>query len=237
MSTKRAERPSVALDHVYSIILEDMKTLSPNECSIMNKSSETMLEIGDESISSIITSPPYLNNFDYAEMTRMYLYFWGIAESWGDITDKVRVTQIVNTTTSLKGHKPRQEEYRKALSSDIRQEADEIVSLLQAERQVRAGKKEYDFLVYPYFSQMQNVLRESLRVLNSGGQFHMMVADAALYGVHVPSPQILAQIMKDAGFKNVSCELVRKRGHRWILDKRDGSKTGLGEYYVYGERK
>lgn len=235
-STKRAERPSVALDRVYSMILEDMKTLSPNECSIINKSSKTMSETGDGGISSIITSPPYLNNFDYAEMTRMYLYFWGIAESWGDITDKVRVSQIVNTTTSLKGHKQRQEEYRTSLSSNVRQGADEIVSLLQAERQVRAGKREYDFLVYPYFSQMQNVLRECLRVLNTGGRFHMMVADAALYGVHVPSPQILAQIMKDAGFENVSCELVRKRGHRWILDKRDGSKTGLGEYYVYGER-
>jgi DNA modification methylase len=235
-STKRAILPSVALDRVYSMILEDVKSISVSTCSLENKSSEDMSEVCDRSISTIITSPPYLNNFDYAEMTRMYLYFWGIADSWGEITDKVRANLIVNTTTALKGHKPKQEQYRSTLSQSVRHEADEIVASLCAERQVRAGKKEYDFLVYPYFSQMQNVLRESLRVMTENGRFHMMVADAALYGVHVPSPQILARIMEDIGFANVRCELVRKRGHRWVLEKRDGSKTGLGEYYVYGER-
>ena len=62
----------------------------------------------------------------------------------------------------------------------------------------------------------------------------MMVSDAALYGVHLPAPQWLAQIMTECGFLDVQCEIVRPRGHRWILDKREGSPEGLGEYYVFG---
>jgi hypothetical protein len=62
----------------------------------------------------------------------------------------------------------------------------------------------------------------------------MMVSDAALYGVHLPAPQWLATIMTEVGFCDVQCEMVRPRGHRWVLDKREGSAGGLGEYYVFG---
>ena len=63
----------------------------------------------------------------------------------------------------------------------------------------------------------------------------MMVSDAALYGVHLSAPDWLATIMREAGFVDVNCEKVRERGHRWVLEKRTGSKIGLGEYYVHGK--
>ena len=65
----------------------------------------------------------------------------------------------------------------------------------------------------------------------------MMVSDAALYGVHVPAPQWLARIMTHCGFADVQCNKVRSRGHRWTLDKREGSPQGLGEYYLYGRAR
>src|SRR5207249_720358 len=80
--------------------------------SLHEQSSEDMRIIPSDSVSIVVTSPPYLNNFDFAEMTRMYLYFWGMATTWGEITDKVRSKLVVNTTTALKGHKNRQQEYR-----------------------------------------------------------------------------------------------------------------------------
>ena len=74
---------------------------------------------------------------------------------------------------------------------------------------------------------MQSVLSEMRRCLRPGAPMHMMVSDAALYGVHVPSPQWLRVMMVEMGFNSVSCEMVRPRGHRWVLDKREGSKRGL----------
>jgi DNA modification methylase len=192
-----------------------------------------MQEIDDATISVIVTSPPYLNNFDYAEMTRMLLYFWGMAESWADITDKVRSRLVVNTTTALNGHKDKQMEYRATLPRSVRIELDEIVSQLADEKKNRRGKKEYDYIPYAYMSQMVAILKECFRCLRKRGTIHVMVADAALYGVHVATPQLIARVMQEIGFKDVTCELVRRRGHRWILSKRDGSARGLGEYYVH----
>lgn len=235
-STKRTISPKAALDKVMGNINNDEveANISNVKSSIYNSTSELMTHLKDGSIDLVVTSPPYLNNFDFAEMTRMYLYFWEMASSWGEITDRVRSRLIVNTTTGLKGHKDIQESYRSTLSSAILTDADESVKQLRSKRSEKAGKKEYDLLVYPYMSQMQSVIRECRRVLSSGSPFHMMVSDAALYGVHLPAPQWLAQIMRESGYTDVECEMVRPRGHRWVLEKREGSATGLGEYHVYG---
>jgi len=219
-----------------SVLDRDMHaaTFHKSSVNIYTKSSEKMDELKEETVDLVVTSPPYINNFDFAEMTRMYLYFWNMASSWREITDQVRSRLIVNTTTALrKEHREHQQEYRDTLPDNLRLEADAVVASLFEKRRERAGKKDYHLLIYPYFSQMQQVIREVHRVLKRGASFHMMVSDAALYGVHVHAPQWLARIMTGCGFCDVQCELVRPRGHRWVLDKREGSAQGLGEYYVF----
>jgi hypothetical protein len=116
----------------------------------------------------------------------------------------------------------------------VAEEAAEVIGALTSKRLIKAGKKEYDFLVYPYLSQMQSVIRECARALKAGSPLHMMVSDAALYGVHIPAPDWLGKIMVASGYTDVQVEMVRPRGHRWLLDKREGSERGLGEYYVFG---
>ena len=235
-SPKSSLKPKEALDKVFRTLTDDKYEASIFDglVQIFPNSSIQMDELNDDSIDLVVTSPPYLNNFDFAEMTRMYLYFWGIASSWDEITHRVRSKLIVNTTTALRGHKDRQEYYRSTLPSEVRSAADLVVNALSLRRKTKAGKKEYNLLLYPYLSQMQKVLRETQRVLKPGASLHMMVSDAALYGVHIATPQWLAQIMTTCGFCEVHCELVRPRGHRWILEKREGSKRGLGEYYIFG---
>ena len=41
--------------------------------------------IESQSIDLAFTSPPYLNNYDYSDRTRLEMYFWGEAANWGDI--------------------------------------------------------------------------------------------------------------------------------------------------------
>lgn len=235
-SKKSSISPLPAFEKVYALMRADREHASKSEGSslVIEKSAEDMSDIEDNTVDLVVTSPPYLNNFDFAEMTRMYLYFWRMADCWGEITEKVRSRLVVNTTTALKGHKDKQVQYRGTLSDCVLREADEVVQQLSDMRSQKAGKKEYDFLVYPYLKQMQSVLSEMRRCLRPGAPMHMMVSDAALYGVHVPSPQWLRVMMKEMGFNSVSCEMVRPRGHRWVLDKREGSKKGLGEYYLFG---
>src|SRR5207253_1223884 len=122
-SKKRSFSPQEATAHVCNMIRTDLESIGDSHLAhraqIFGKSSETMTEIGDASVSIVVTSPPYLNNFDYAEMTRMQLYFWDMASSWGEITEKVRSRLIVNTTTALKGHKQLQDAYRNGIPSVV----------------------------------------------------------------------------------------------------------------------
>jgi hypothetical protein len=235
-SRREPTSPLTAFQETVRLIRSDLLTAGCHDSSplavVHQASSQDMQAVASDSVSLIVTSPPYLNNFDFAEMTRMYLYFWGMATTWGEITDRVRSKLIVNTTTALKGHKDRQEEYRAKVPPRLRPDLDSLVKELAARRVTKAGKKEYDLLVYPYFSQMTAVLRECWRCLRQGARIHLMVADAALYGVHVSTPQLLCETLREVGFREASCAFVRKRGHRWVLSKREGSKQGLGEYHV-----
>ncbi|MDM8558079.1 DNA methyltransferase [Candidatus Parabeggiatoa sp. HSG14] len=198
------------------------------------KSAESMVELENKSIGICITSPPYLNNFDFAEMTRLHLYLLGWADSWKNITQLVRKNLIINTTTALQNRKTHEFQTQKkdSLPLNLREELALIVDELSAEKKHRAGKKEYDFLVYPYYSQIQSVLQEVFRVLKSGGQVHWVIGDAALYGIHIETHQHTKTIMETIGFSEVTINFIRKRGHRWVLSKRDGAKKGLGEYHI-----
>lgn len=234
---KRAHPPEEACRDLARMIREDIVSWSANRVGeVHSKSSETMREVKTDSIDIVVTSPPYLNNFDFAEMTRMHLYFWGMADSWGSITRDVRSRLVVNTTTALTGHKDKQEEYRAHVPPPLQAELRGLVGELRKKRAEKAGKKEYDFLVYPYFAQMTSILRECRRVLRRNAEIHIMVADAALYGVHIATPQLLGKVMENLGFGDVACSQVRRRGHRWILDKRDGSPIGLGEYHIHARK-
>jgi DNA modification methylase len=233
---KKTLNPFDACDETVKMIDEDLRGFNgenfAESAEIYAKSSERMAEIPDGQVSLIVTSPPYLNNFDFAEMTRMLVYFWGIATSWGEITQKIRQNLILNTTTALKGSKSKQPDHRANTPLALHGALDTLVRELARRRKSKAGKKEYALLVYPYFSQMTNVLRECYRCLKSHGEINIIVGDAALYGVHISTPQFLRDILIELGFHRPQCELVRRRGHRWLLAKREGSSIGLGEYHL-----
>ncbi|WP_217359311.1 DNA methyltransferase [Anabaena sp. UHCC 0204] len=220
-------------------ICEDIEDLQDNftpKAKLNFGSSENMKSVENESCSICITSPPYLNNFDFAEMTRMELYFWRYAGSWREITEKVRRRLIVNTTTAPTDLKRNQELFSSALSTNLKLKyLDCIIENLINERKIRPGKKDYYLLIYPYFAQMQNVIRELYRILRSGSNLHLIVSDAALYGVYIPTHEILSQLMIENGFNIINIENMRTRGERWILKKRTGSNK-LGEYHIHAKR-
>jgi DNA modification methylase len=234
---KKSKAYLEALSEVSQLVRDDLPVVRglAGRGTLYPTTSEQMVEIGRESCSLCITSPPYLNNFDFAEMTRMELYFWRYASSWSEITDRVRRRLIVNTTTAPADLK-RDARFASSLSAEFRSRIDPIVEALEAQRAVRAGKKEYDRLVYPYFSQLQATFRELARVLKPGSPFHLIIGDAALYGIHVRTHTLLAELMAANGFEVQNVERLRTRGERWILDKRTGAQEPLGEYEIYAKR-
>ncbi len=175
--------------------------------------------IEDNSVDLSFTSPPYLNNYDYADRTRLETYFWGEAKSWSDITKKVRNKLIMSATTQAirsgfdKDH---------AMSDELCSVAPCVAKMLQnkvsqlvALRMVKGGKKSYDLMVAGYFNDMLPVLREAYRVLKPGAAFVLIMGDSAPYGVHIPTDIYLGEIGVAIGFTRYEIEDLRVRGGKW----------------------
>src|SRR6185503_3851806 len=62
------------------------------QASLRLSDARNLKELGDLAgrVGLVLTSPPYPNNFDYADATRLEMTFWGEIASWGDLQDAVR---------------------------------------------------------------------------------------------------------------------------------------------------
>lgn len=228
-----------ALSNIQSRVLEDFYAVVKKQniyCDFIRGSAH-LLDGKPSSLASLcVTSPPYLNNFDYAEMSRMELYFWGYASSWRDITNQVRSILIPNTTTIPTEIKKNHELYANQLSVEFREYLKPLVEELKIRRIQRAGKKDYYSLIFPYFAGIKKVFTECFRLLKSNADIHVIVGDAYLYGVHIPTGQLTLELLQEIGFDRMETKLLRTRGSRWILSKREGAGTPIGEYWIYGRK-
>jgi DNA modification methylase len=184
------------------------------------------------SVDLAFTSPPYLNNYDYADRTRLETYFWGEAKTWGDITQKVRTRLIMSATTQIN-----RSDYDESnlLGEDLWRTAPHIaadlrpkVTELSRRRLTKGGKKSYDIMVAGYFNDMLCVIRETFRVLRSGASFLLILGDSAPYGVYIPTDTYLGEIGKAIGFARYEVENLRTRGGKW-KDNPQRHDVGLKE--------
>lgn len=181
--------------------------------------SRQLQELDDGQIDLALTSPPYLNNYDYADRTRLETYFWGIAKSWKDITEHFRDRLMVAATTQVVRSKYTVES---ALSPAIQETSASTYSQLQHAiiklselRTTKGGKKDYDLMVALYFNDMLRVMREAYRVLKLNGHFCLVLGDSAPYGVHIPTEMIIGQLGLGLGFRSFDYEEFRRRGDKW----------------------
>ena len=175
--------------------------------------------VEDNSVDLVITSPPYLNNYDYADRTRLETYFFGLASSWHDITEQVRKKLIMSATTQVNRS---ERNHGDVLGEAIRRRAPHVhgklLSKIQALADIRnskGGKKSYDLMVAGYFEDMFKVVEQVWRVLKPGGVFVLVLGDSAPYGVYVPTDFIIGDLALAVGFESYQVEMLRTRGGKW----------------------
>jgi DNA modification methylase len=173
----------------------------------------------DEYFDLIFTSPPYLNNYDYADRTRLETYFMGFAKTWSDITEKVRKKLIMAATTQVKRTEYNVEDivsdYIKAANPKISKIIQEKVNELSVLRGQKGGKKSYDIMVGQYFNDMTLVLINTYKYMKPGAKQLLILGDSAPYGVHIPTETFLGEIALGVGYKNYDIVELRKRGEKW----------------------
>jgi DNA modification methylase len=173
----------------------------------------------DDFFNLSFTSPPYLNNYDYADRTRLETYFNGYASSWNDITEKIRSQLIISATTQINRTNYDTEniisDLIKVADARIAAKLQESVNKLSTVRLNKGGKKSYDIMVGQYFNDMAMALADNCRVLKKGAHFVLILGDSAPYGVHIPTEEYLGRIGIGLGFRDFHVQKLRRRGDKW----------------------
>lgn len=183
---------------------------------ILNEDARNIKSIPANWADLVITSPPYANNYDYADATRLEMTFWGDISGWTDLQDKVRkhlvractqhVSKLSNTVDSILSN-PRLEV--------IQSELLEVFEILKEERLKHGGKKNYHLMIAAYFKDLADVFHSLRRVTNENCKMCFVVGDSAPYGIYVPVDKWLGELAVSAGFNNYYFEKLRDRNIKW----------------------
>ncbi len=108
--------PFQAFELKVKDLTRDMELLrryypNPAVSQIFLEDARNMCSVPDQWADLVITSPPYANNYDYADATRLEMTFWGDIESWGDLQEKVRQYLVAACTQQVAHIKDKQNKY------------------------------------------------------------------------------------------------------------------------------
>ncbi len=215
-------RKTASMFYQDLVVIHNKWRPSQVSCDLLLHDARQLYPLNEASVDLVITSPPYLNNYDYADRTRLELYFLGWAKSWQDITKQIREKLITSSTTQVRRSEFNEEilsDELKELNPDIYKELQTKITQLSQIRCHKSGKKSYDLMVAGYFNDMLQVLKQVYRVLKPKAPFVLVLGDSAPYGVHIPTDAYLKDMAMSIGFKNYTIQTLRKRGEKWYNNK------------------
>jgi hypothetical protein len=212
--------PAEALSAQAEIMLGDMSYMQQaqarSKAKLLRSDARTLAGVPDGSIDLVVTSPPYANNYDYADATRLEMTFWGEVESWGDLHEAVRKYLICSNSQ----HASKERFVLDSLLSQptvepIRAELTSVCQELAMVRATKGGNKAYHTMLAGYFADMGETFNALRRVTTNGSTLCLVVGDSAPYGVHAPAEKWLGEQALASGFREWSFEKIRERNVKW----------------------
>lgn len=213
--------PFVAFESKVNEMCLDMKQTQNRfknvvDSILLNEDARSIKSIPDGWGDLVITSPPYANNYDYADATRLEMTFWGDISGWADLQDNVR-KHLVRACTQ---HVSKLGDNIDAILSNprlavIQSELLEVFETLKEERLKHGGKKNYHLMIAAYFNDLADVFHSLRRVTNHNCKMCFVVGDSAPYGIYVPVDRWLGELAVSAGFSDYSFEKLRDRNVKW----------------------
>lgn len=164
----------------------------------------------------VITSPPYPNNYDYADATRLEMTFWSEIGSWGDLQGAVR--QFLVRSCSQHSSAERlvlQDLLEDEAIAPIRDELAIVCEELERVREDHGGRKTYHTMVAAYFADLARTWRALRELVREGGNVYFVIGDSAPYGVYVPCDRWLGQLAFANHFSEYSFDKFRDRNIKW----------------------
>jgi DNA modification methylase len=179
-------------------------------------------DIPENSIDLVVTSPPYPNNYDYADATRLEMTFWGEIEGWSDLNEKVRKHIIRSCSQHSSADRINLNEVLESeLLTPISDEISAACNELAEVRKTKGGKKTYHTMIAAYFLDLAQIFHRLRSLCKDGSRLCFVVGDSAPYGVYVPAEEWLGKLAIHAGFKSYTFEKIRDRNVKWKNRKHD----------------
>lgn len=217
----KALQPFTAYENKVDMLVKDMETVQKKKWNLGNaylfKGDSRKLEnIEDNSIDLVITSPPYANNYDYADATRIELSFWYEIDNWGELQSLVK-NDIIRACTQHVAHIRHEvdELFNSACLLPIRDELKVQFDELARVRLTHGGKKNYHLMALAYFKDLGDTFVALRRVCREDAEMCFVIGDSAPYGVYLPVDRWLGELAIGAGFSSYKFEKTRDRNIKW----------------------
>ena len=164
----------------------------------------------------VITSPPYANNYDYADATRLEMAFLGEIRGWGDLQEAVQRHLVRACSQHVPPNSVNLDEILGARELEpIRDEIVAVCRTLSSIRLERGGKKTYHNMIACYFLDLAQTWSALRRVCDSPSEVCFVIGDSAPYGVYVPVIEWFGKLALAAGFTSWKFDKLRDRNIKW----------------------
>lgn len=214
----RVTAPFVAFrDKCHQMIVDlSSRHMTDTTAKLIQGDARDLPGVPDQWANLVITSPPYPNNFDYADATRLEMTFFGDVAEWGDLQNAVRTHLVRSCTQHISALVPKTAELVTDESLDpIRPEIESVCERLEKERHAHGGKKNYHTMIVAYFLDMAKVWKRLREVCDNGSSVCFVIGDSAPYGIHVPVDKWMGQLAVASEFKSFIFQKTRDRNMKW----------------------
>lgn len=213
--------PFIAFKNKIKAISDDMrlmqkKQLNLGDAYLIKGDARNLIGVPENSIDLVITSPPYANNYDYADATRIELTFWHEIDNWGELQNLIR-PNIVRACTQHVAHIRHEVEelFEADVLSPIKDELKEQFDTLAKVRLNHGGRKNYHLMALAYFKDLADTFVSLRKVCTSDANLCFVIGDSAPYGIYLPVDKWLGDLAIGAGFNEYNFEKTRDRNIKW----------------------
>ena len=154
--------------------------------------STKLFPISERSVDLIVTSPPYVTSYEYADLHQLTLLWLSEdKENFNDWAQHVADYEAFRKEfigTNLNNGSP----------ADISVDVSSIAAAILQDLKERDGSQAKD--VSHYFSDMYSALQNSARVLKKNAHISIIIGNTELKGVEILNAEVAGEMLKNLGF-------------------------------------
>jgi DNA modification methylase len=160
------------------------------------------IPVKDNSVSLIVTSPPYVTSYEYADLHQLTALWLEYTKNLSDFRKRFIGTSYHNKKDLV---------LNSMLAEEIRNE------LLKKDKKTAEE-------VSTYFSEMNQVFAEMKRMLKKGGKICIVIGNTSLKGVEILNAEVFAEQLQNLGLKIV--DIIKREIPSKNLPSIRDKKTG-----------